>query len=252
MRKLAPAIAALALAGSASADPFKPSQQQQIELGKRAAAELMRQEKVLPASDERVRILRKVGRKLLSTADGSKEPWQYSFNVIDSKEVNAFALPGGPVFFYTGILDKMKTEDELAGVMAHELTHVRREHWAYAYRDSQKRNLLLNLGLIFARANQNVANIASIGNNLLFELPFSRSHESQSDTQGFDMMVQAGYNPEGMVDVFELLQREAKGGNPPEFFSSHPNDQNRINRIKEMIEKRGGQYPSQRPLPWAQ
>ncbi|CAN5356282.1 M48 family metallopeptidase [soil metagenome] len=249
---MVPVIVALAVAGSASAvDPFKPSQKQQIELGLRAAGDLRKQEKVLPSSDEKVKTLRRVGRRLLNTVDGKNEPWQYSFDVIDSKEVNAFALPGGPVFFYTGLLDKLKTEDELAGVLAHELTHVRREHWAYAYRDSQKRNLLLNLGLIFAHANRNVADLASISNNLLFDLPFSRSHESEADTGGFAMMVDAGYNPEGMADVFELLQKEAKGGNPPEFFSDHPNDKNRINKIREMIQERGGSYPALKPLPWS-
>lgn len=239
------------MAGSAAADPFKPSQGQQIELGRRAAAEIRKEEKVLPASDPRVQTLRRVGRRLLNRVDGSKEPWEYSFDVIESKELNAFALPGGPVFFYTGLMDKMKTEDELAGVLSHELTHVRREHWAYAYRDSQKRNLLLNLGLIFAKANRATADLASIGSNLLFDLPFSRGHESQADSQGFDLMVKAGYNPEGMADVFELLRSESKGGNPPEFLSSHPDDKNRINRIREMAKKSGSNYPAMRPLSWA-
>ncbi|RYG35430.1 hypothetical protein EON81_12750 [bacterium] len=251
MKRVLPIALAVAMVGSASADPFKPSQRQQIELGLKAAAEIRKEEKVLPASDPRVQTLRRVARRLLNTVDGRNEPWEYSFDVIDSKELNAFALPGGPVFFYTGLMDKMKTEDELAGVLSHELTHVRKEHWAYAYRDSQKRNLLLNLGLIFARADRNTANLASLGSSVLFDLPFSRSHETQADTMGFDMMVKSGYNPEGMADVFELLRSESKGGKPPEFLSSHPDDKNRINRIRELAKKNSGNYPTMRPLSWA-
>src|SRR5437764_5414128 len=131
----------------AQADMFKPSKAQQVQLGKRAADELRRKERVLPSSDPRVQTLRRVGSRLLSTVRTS-DPWEFRFDVIDSKQVNAFALPGGPTFFYTGLLDKMKTEDELAGVLGLEMTHVLEEHWAYAYADSHKRNLLLNFALI--------------------------------------------------------------------------------------------------------
>src|SRR5690349_21378268 len=115
------------------ADAFKPSKADQVKLGKQAADELRKKEKVLPRSDSRAVKLREVGNKILAQMDLKGQPWEFSFDVIQSKEVNAFALPGGPVFFYTGILDKIHTEDELAGILGHELTHVVREHWAYAY-----------------------------------------------------------------------------------------------------------------------
>lgn len=244
-----PFAAALALGATSTvhADAFKPSQAQQIELGQRAADELRHKEKVLPATDPRVRLVRRVGRRLLSTIK-TKEPWEYSFDVIQSNEVNAFSLPGGPTFIYTGLLDKLKTEDELAGVMGHELTHVRKEHWAYAYRDSQKRNLLLNLGLIVLHASDTAANLAGITNDLVFELPFSRRHESEADMGGFDMMVNAGYNPKGMVDVFAMLRDQAKSGKVPEFFSDHPDDTNRIKKIQDRIDQSGRRYPAERPI----
>jgi beta-barrel assembly-enhancing protease len=245
------ALLAFATAGPVHADAFKPGKGDQVKLGKRAADELRRKERVLPSSDERVRVLRRVASRILSTVDDRGQPWEYSFDVIDNKQLNAFALPGGPTFFYTGLLDKMQTEDQLAGVMAHELTHVRKEHWASAYAESQKRNLGLSLLLIFTRANRTVANVASISNDLLFELPFSRRHETEADEVGMDMMVKAGYNPEGMADVFRLLERESKGGKPPEFLSSHPNDRSRINRLESRINKMNRSFSSQRPLPWA-
>jgi predicted Zn-dependent protease len=213
---------------------------------------MRKKEKVLPATDERVRTLRRVGSRLLAQMDGnSKDPWQYSFDVIDNKQVNAFALPGGPTFFFTGLLDRLSTEDQLAGVLAHELTHVRREHWAYAYRDQQQRALGLNLLLIFTRANNTMGGIASIANDLLFTLPFSRKHELEADNQGMDMMLQAGYNPNGIKEVFEILSRTSGGGKPPEFLSTHPNDKARIQRLADRIGKMGRTFAPQTPLPWA-
>ena len=234
-----------------SADPFKPGKGDQVKLGKRAADDIRKKEKVLPASDERVKTLRKVASRLLAVMDDGKDPWQYSFDVIDNKQVNAFALPGGPTFFFTGLLDRLSTEDQLAGVLAHELTHVRREHWAYAYRDSQQRALGINLLLIFTRANNNVAGLASIANDVLFELPFSRKHETESDDQGMDIMIKAGYNPTGIKEVFEILSKASGGGKPPEFLSTHPNDKNRVKHLDERIQKLNRTFPAQRPLPWA-
>lgn len=228
---------------------FKPSKADQVKLGQRAAADISKKEKVLPDSDWRVRKLREVAGKILSTnPDGSKEPWKYSFDVINNKDVNAFALPGGPVFFYTGLFDKFKTEDQLAAVLSHELTHVRKEHWARAYADQQKRALGLSVILMLLRANRTVTDLASISNELLVSLPYARRDETEADMVGFDMMVKAGYNPEGMAQVFQILRDSAKGGKPPEFLSTHPDDKNRINRIEDKIKKSGKTYPASTPL----
>lgn len=225
----------------------KPSPQQQVDLGKRAAESLRKQEKVLPASDPRVKLVRKIGEKLTATFHDNK-PWTFSFDVIQSKEVNAFALPGGPTFIYTGLLDKLKTEDELAGVMGHELTHVRKEHWAYAYRDSQQHQLGLTALLMILHANNSIANIASISDDLVFNLPFSRKHESEADAGGLDMMVSAGYNPEGIVDAFKLLASLAGKGAPPEFLSDHPADDRRIKAMQAKIDAMHRTFPPQRSI----
>ncbi len=239
-----------AVAGSVYGDAFKPSKADQVKLGKQAAQDLKKKFKILPSSDERVKVLRRVASRLLQTVDDSKEPWEYSFDVIDSKEINAFALPGGPTFFFSGLVNRIKTEDELAGVLAHELTHVRREHWAYGYADSQKRNIGLSLILIFTKAPRAIGDLSSIGNSL-YDLKFSRGHETQADEQGMDMMVAAGYNPQGMSDVFQMLRDTAKGGRPPEFLSDHPDDKQRIKHIDERAKAMNRTFPAQRPLPWA-
>lgn len=250
--RLLPIVGLLLVGASAPhADMFKPGKGDQLKLGKRAADDLRKKEKILPATDERVKILRKVASRLLANVDDGKDPWQYSFDVIDSKEVNAFALPGGPTFFFSGLLDRLSTEDQLAGVLAHELTHVRREHWAYAYADSQKRALGINLLLVFTKANSAMGNIASISNDLLFELPFSRKHEKEADEGGMDMMVAAGYNPQGIKEVFEILSRVSGGGKPPEWLSDHPDDKNRIKNMQDRMDKMGRTFPPQKRLPWA-
>ncbi len=245
-----PVVAALAMgmAGSASAQFGKPSKNDQIKLGQRAAQEIRQKERVLPASDPRVQTVRRVGQRLLSAMDSRNSDWQYSFDVVNKGDLNAFALPGGPTFIYTGLLERMRSEDELAGVMAHELAHVQKEHWASQYGEQQKRNLGLSLLLIFTRANRTVGDLASLGSQVFFDLPYSRRHETESDDLAFETMVRAGYNPQGLVDVFTLLRDASKGGKPPEWLSSHPGDNNRIGRIQSRIQQANTSYPAMRRL----
>lgn len=244
------AVCLAAMPSVVSADIFKPSVKQQIELGQKAADQVRKKERVLSDRDERVRVLRRVaGKLMLAMPEKEREQWQFSFDVIDSKDVNAFALPGGPIFFYTGLLDKLKTEDELAGILGHEIVHVRNQHWASAYADTQKRRLGLSAILMLIRAKDIVWDLASIGDDLIFGLPYSRSHETEADRIGMKNMIDAGYNPNGMADVFRMLG--SQGSKPPEFLSTHPDDRNRVNRIESDIAKLGRSFPAMRPLPWA-
>ena len=232
------------------APQFRPSRKDQIQLGKRAANEIRQKEagKVLPASDPRVKMLRRIAGRILATFKDKTDTWEYSFDMIDSKEVNAFALPGGPTFFYTGLVDKMKTEDELAAVIGHELTHVRKEHWASSYNESQKRNIAVSLLLILTKANRSVQDLAGIATETLFDLPFSRGHELEADRFGYDAMVTAKFNPQGMVDTFETLRALSTGGKPPEFLSTHPDEKNRINLIKKRITDANKEWPKMVPI----
>jgi len=241
-------VAVAAIAASAAADPFKPSKAEQLKLGKQAAAEIRQKERVLPDSDARVQLVRRIGRELLGTFHDKNQPWEYSFDVIDSKELNAFALPGGPIFFYTGLLDRFQHVDELAAVMAHEITHVRKEHWAYAQRDANKANIGFLLGG-FLGVKRDVMQVGALAYTTLGELPFSRRHENEADAMGFEMMVSAGYNPEGMVLLFETLKKASSGGKPPEFLSTHPDDGNRIKNAKKRMESANKTFPALRPMP---
>lgn len=152
------------------------------------------------------------------------------------------------MFVYTGLLSKFKTEDELAGVLGHELTHVRKEHWSYQYADSMKRNLGLTALLLIFRANNTVSNLASISNQVLFDLRYSRQHETEADNVGTDCMVAAGYNPQGMADTFRMLAEVAGKGTPPEFLSDHPSDKRRVQNIEDRIKTLPGPFPPLIPL----
>ncbi len=251
MKALIVASCLVASTAFCQADMFKPSSDQQIKLGKEAAADIRKKEKVLPSSDSKVKLLRKVGQSILNAMEG-KLPWEFSFDVIDSKEVNAFALPGGSTYFYTGILNKMKTEDELAAVLGHELTHVLREHWARHVADSQKRGLGLSILVSLTRLNSSVSNGIGLLNNL-YDLKYSRGDEFEADDGGYKLMVKAGYNPKGMADVFRMLK--TSGGEKPSGvlsgLSTHPTDDSRIKRVEDRMAKDGKTFPAEKPLAWA-
>jgi predicted Zn-dependent protease len=245
---LLPTLALSLSVVSAHADPFRPSKADQVKLGQQAAKDIRKKERVLPDGDARVKLLRRVANRILAKMDDQGDPWTYSFDVIESKELNAFALPGGPVFFYTGLISKLETEDQLAGVLAHELAHVRKQHWANQYASAMKRQLVLGAILIGTKANSTTQNLVGLGDDLLF-LKYSRDHETQADDSGMQWMTQAGYNPNGMADVFRILSKNAKGSGGPEFLRSHPVDKNRIARIEKSIAKLGTTFPAQKPLP---
>jgi predicted Zn-dependent protease len=249
-------IVVLTVAASASAARIrsdfgqfaKPGMIHQIELGEGVARQIRQREKILADTDPRVEALRRVAQRILAQFDAKKTPWEFSFDVIDSKEINAFALPGGPTFFFAGLMNKLKTEDELAAVLGHELTHVMGEHWARSYRDTENRDLLLAVGVLVLRANENIANLVGVTSTLGFELPYSRRHESEADAGGYELMVRAGYNPQGMADLFHLLDKTDSDGHPPEWLSDHPTDTDRARKVETKIKAETRTFPPQTPI----
>lgn len=241
------------MVSSATMIDLRPSAKEQIELGKKAAEQIRKENKVLPATDPRVIYLRKMGEVLLKQipeAERKRRPFQYSFDVIDSKEINAFALPGGPIFFFTGLIDTMTTEDQLLGVLGHEIVHVRNQHWASQYADTMKRQLGLTVLLELIGANGTLYDIAAIVDAGAFQLPYSRRHESESDRVGYDMLLSAGFNPVGMADVFDVFAGGRKEDGFGEMLSTHPDPANRAKAIRTRLTKEKKVLPAQRPLPF--
>ena len=257
MPKIASTIFAAAIvlplsAPATAADAFKPSIEEQVKLGQKAAAEDRKKYKILPDTDYRVKLIRRIGQSLVASmpAKERNKPFVYSFDVIESKEVNAYAYPGGATFFYTGLLDKLKNEDEVAGVIGHEITHALQEHWARGYSDGLKKQLGIGALLGILGANDTLYDVSGIVLGL-DSLKYSRKNELAADGNGYSLVVGSGYNPQGMVNVFTMFQemKGKKGSGFETYLSTHPDDKTRIDRLNAQIKKAKQPFPAMRPLP---
>jgi hypothetical protein len=227
---------------SSSARPaphFKPgfnlfSPEQDIELGRRSAQQIAQQAPLL--RDERtVNYVRQLGSKLASKAPG--HPFTYQFEVVATKDINAFALPGGYVFVYAGTIAAAKNEGELAGVMAHEIAHVALRHGtnqaSKAYLAQAGIDILRGISGGNADIDQVINTIGGAGANMLF-LKFGRTAETQADLEGAHIMANAGYDARDMANFFKTLQSRG-GQRTPEFLSDHPDPGNRYQTITEAL-----------------
>jgi beta-barrel assembly-enhancing protease len=238
----------LLLVSSASAQrtQLKPgwnkfSPQDDISLGKRAATDA---EKQLPLCNAPKvdAYLTQLGMRLAQKLPTGGVQYPFEFHCVNDKAINAFALPGGYVFINRGAIEAADNEAQLAGVMAHELSHVALRHGT----NQATKAMLAETGLgIFGAVFGD-----STGGALLTQLGsftaggvllrYSRTAESQADVMGTQVLYDTGYDPRAMAQFFEKLEAETKGKNPPEFFSDHPNPEHRVERVDEEVEKLGG------------
>lgn len=185
----------------------------------------------------------KVGAKLVAAnAQGAWaeqfRKYRFNFHLLrDPKMVNAFALPGGQIFFTYGLLQYLETEDEVAGVLGHEIGHVVGRHSAEQMAKSQLwAGLAQAAGMAGADLNMNPQQIAG----LIYQVKttsYGREDENQADDLGVRFMVNAGYDPKGLIKVMQVLKAKGGGGGGPEFLKTHPDPGNRIEHIKAVIEK---------------
>jgi predicted Zn-dependent protease len=217
------------------------SADQEIALGMQAAPE-MAQQYGGEISDERVlSAVREVGNRVVQRSKAASSPYQFQFHVLaDDQTINAFALPGGQIFITVGLLKLLKTPGQLAGVLAHETGHVIARHSAEQIA-KQRLTQGLTGGAVIATYDPNnpssrgSAAVAMIIGNLV-NLKFSRDDESEADNWGVKLMSEAGYDPNAMIGVMEILRDAAGKQGTPEFFSTHPNPENRITRIQQAIQ----------------
>lgn len=217
------------------------SPQDDIALGKQVAVDA---EKQLPSCNapQVDAYLTRLGQKLIAKlpTGGVSYPWE--FHCVNDKAVNAFALPGGYVFVNRGAIEVAENEAQLAGVMAHELSHVALRHGTTEATKAQAARVGVGiLGTIFG-GNAGGALLTELGKfsagGVL--LRYSRSAETEADVMGTQVLYDAGYDPRALAQFFEKLEAESKGQNPPEFFSDHPNPEHRVERVQEEIDKLGG------------
>ncbi len=211
---------------------------QESSLGQQAFTQVVQENKISndPHYNE---MLRSVGERISQAAN--RPDYQWEFVVIDDPNtVNAFALPGGKVAFYTGIMPICQNEEGIAVVMGHEVSHALARHGA----ERMSQGMLAQLGeqgLNMAVSSQSpmmqgiIAKAYGFGVQYGALLPYSRLQESEADHLGIILMAQAGYDPKAAVSFWKRMSEQAKGKKPMEFLSTHPNDEKRIQQIKEWL-----------------
>jgi len=213
------------------------SKDQDVQLGKESADQVRKQMTVIkdPVLTDYVK---RVGKRLVSAREAQESGFPFTFEVVADPSINAFALPGGPMFINTGLLRAVDNEAQLAGVMGHEMSHVILRHGTNQASKSKLIELPAVLGSQMAGGSM-AGKLAQLGiglgaNSVL--LKFSRSAESQADLMGSHLMAESGYNPIEMARFFDKLNAEG-GQRAPQFLSDHPNPENREKAIEEEIQK---------------
>ena len=174
-----------------------------------------------------------VGKKLVDNTIAQETPYTYEFHLLsDPNTVNAFALPGGQIFITYALYKRLNSEDQLAGILGHEIGHVVGRHSAERIAQSELANTVATGAQVGADAGM----LASqLGQTIL--LKNGRGDELESDDLGVKFMLEAGYDPEALIEVMQILKEAGGGQRVPEFQSSHPDPDNRIEKIRAAIEK---------------
>ena len=217
--------------------------EQDVELGQQAAAEVRRQMPLL--NDQRTEdYVERVGERLVEEIPNEfRQPaFRYTFDVVNLREINAFALPGGPMFLHRGMIEAAKTEAEMAGVMAHELSHVILRHGTAQATKGQKFQIGAIAGqvlgaIVGGKTGAVIAQGSEFGLGAYF-LKYGREYEREADLLGAQIMARAGYDPRQMANMFRTIQEQG-GSRGPEWLSSHPDPGNRyeaINREAAMLQ----------------
>jgi predicted Zn-dependent protease len=214
-------------------------QSQELQLGFKSAQEVLKKERISKDAQKNAMVTR-VGQRIANVTGQNNYVWEF-FVIDNDKEANAFCLPGGKVFVYTGLFKYVANDDELAAVMGHEIGHALARHGAERMSSSQLTQMGGQvLGAVMqGRGNpQNTAAVMQafgIGTQLGIALPHSRTQEYEADHIGLVLAAKAGYNPQAALNFWEKFAKDGK--TPPEYLSTHPAPANRISEIRALIPK---------------
>ncbi len=222
--------------GLVSAEQMEATALQQYRQVLREAAQ---QNALAPANNPQLQRLRAIAERIIPHAidwNPRAKDWKWEVNLIGSKQVNAWCMPGGKIAFYTGILNQLKlTDDEVAAVMGHEIAHALREH----ARERAGKNAATSLG---ANVLAQVLGVGTIGQQVigggaqLLSLSFSRENETDADLVGLELAARAGYDPRAAVTLWQKMNAAAQGA-PPQWLSTHPSGNTRIAGIERNLPK---------------
>lgn len=217
------------------------SYEEEVMLGTSAAPKMVQQHGGLDPDESARALVQTVGQSLIASVSG-KMPYSYEFHLLDDAQtINAFALPGGQVFITEGLLRRLKTEGQLAGVLAHEVSHVIARHGAEHVAKAQLAQGLTGAALLATYdpsnpSSQQRAQMTVLVGQLI-SMKFGRADELEADSLGVGLAAEAGYDPRALLEVMDILGEASASGRQPEFFSTHPNPKNRKQRIESAISK---------------
>jgi beta-barrel assembly-enhancing protease len=213
---------------------------QEIALGLQAEPTMVAQYGGEAPDPQAQALVDQIGEELVLASNLDDSPWQWEFHLLDDPQtVNAFALPGGQVFITTALFNLLETEGELAGILGHEIGHVIERHSAQQLAKARLTEGLTGAAVMASYdpedpSSQRSAQVVALVGQLV-NLRFGRDDELESDRTGLRYMAAAGYDPRALITVMEKLAQAGGGQSPPEFFSTHPNPENRIERIQAEI-----------------
>jgi predicted Zn-dependent protease len=164
--------------------------------------------------------------------------WKWEVNVISSKEINAWCMPGGKIAFYTGLIETVRlTDDEMAAVMGHEISHALREHGRERASQQLASQTVVGVGTSLLGLGQSGADLGTLVANVTFNLPYSRLQETEADRMGVELAARAGYDPRAAVALWQKMSQLPQGSSPPALLSTHPSNEDRIKDLQVFAEK---------------
>ena len=214
--------------------------EEEVGIGLQSAPQMAQQHGGLHPDERAREHVSSVGKRLVNNSIVRRSQYPFQFHLLrDDRTVNAFALPGGQVFITAALYSKFENEDQLAGVLGHEIGHVIHRHGAERMASSGFIQGLIQSVMIGSGGNGSVAQAASVVGNYS-SMSYGRDQELESDDFGVRLMMEADYDAENLIGVMDILEAASGGGAKPEFQSSHPSPENRRQKIKESIEKYAG------------
>ena len=198
-----------------------------------------KEKNILVTSGPTYERLKLIANRLIPQTEAFRDDtrqWDWRLTLIDAPTLNATCAPGGKITFYTGIIEQLNlTDDEIAAIMGHEIAHALREHGREQVSQAAAQNVLVNIAMAVAGPYGSAVSAANQVAQYAIVLPNSRENETEADAIGLELAARAGYNPMGAITVWQKMLKATKGNSSPEFLSTHPSGETRIEQLTALM-----------------